>query len=535
MDQSTLPKTTSALAPFHSRLFLALWIATLISNTGTWINSVGASWLLTELKVSPFMISLVQTATTLPFFILALPSGAVADIVDRRKLVLVVNLIMMITAALFAYLVWANDASAVHVLGLTFLLGSGAAMMAPAWQALIPSTVSKGDLPQAVSLGSININLSRAVGPAIAGVLVSVYGLASPFIANAISFIAVILVMLCWKRQTSAAFSQLPPEKIWRAVRAGIRYAHYSKPLKTTMLHAFGFMFFANAFWGLIPVISKNQLHGDAAFFGYLMGGIGLGGVLAGVYLPALKRRFKPNILVATGTAITALITVFFAVNTSQWQAIGSGVLFGGGWVLVLSTLNISAQQALPDWVRARGLAIYLMIFFGGMSVGSAYWGWIATRYSVAIALYGAAVGALIFALFTSRAHLQQGDTLDLAPSLHWPIPIEAEPIAFHRGPVLITIQYQIKSEDKKAFLQAIHRMKIVRLRHGVYQWGVFEDAEHSGQFLETFMEDSWAEHLRHHERLPRQDKLIQDQIMSYHAGGAPPKVIHFVAADSHS
>jgi MFS family permease len=532
LDQKNSPYSSSAFQPFRSKLFLMLWTATLISNIGTWINSVGASWLLASLDVSPLIISLTQTATTLPFFLLVLPAGALADILDRRKVVLIVNIFMMSIAILFAYIVWAHKESAYLVLGLTFMLGTGAAIMAPAWQALIPSTVSKADLPQAVALGSININLSRAIGPALAGLLVSYYGLASPFIANAISFVAVIIVMVFWNQQQSSITSKLPPEKIWWAIRAGIRYAGNSKHLKATMLHIFGFMFFANAFWGLVPLISKNQLHGNAAFFGYLMGTIGIGGVMAGLTLPTLKVRFKVNSLVATGTAITALITGFYAINSSQWQALLAGILFGFGWVLVLSSLNVSAQQSLPDWVRARGLAVYLMVFFGGISAGSAFWGWFATQFSIAIALQTAGLGAVLFAFISLRTHLQQGATLDLAPSMHWPIPIEAEPIAYHRGPVIITVRYQVNSEDEAAFLRAIYRLKTVRMQYGVYRWGIFEDVEKPGQYLEIFWEDSWAEHMRHHDRFSKQYKLIQDEVQSYHKGNTSPQTTHFISAD---
>ncbi len=349
---------------------------------------------------------------------------------------------------------------------------------------------------------------------------------------NAISFIAIIVAILFWRQERTSTNSTIPPEKIWRAMRAGVRYALFSRPLQATMLHAFGFMFFANAFWGLIPIIAKQNLHGDAAFFGSLMTAIGVGGVLTGFSLPAFKRVFKVNTLVAIGSLGIAVMTAFFAVATSQWQALLAGILFGISWVLVLSSVNISAQQALPNWVRARGLSVYLMIFFGGISLGSAFWGWLASHYSIVIAMNSAALGAVLFALLTCKIKLQQGGEMDLTPSMHWPVPLAAQSVEFDQGPVMVTIAYQINPQDQVDFLHAIHRLRAVRMRNGVYRWGVFENTEIPGQYLEYFMEDSWAEHLRHHERLPKQDKILQDQALIFHQGEEPPKVTHYIAAD---
>jgi MFS family permease len=522
----------SALAPFEHRTFAIFWLAALISNIGTWMNSVGASWLMTDLRTSPLLVALVQTSTTLPFFLLALPAGALADIIDRRKLLMIINVFMMLAAAVFAFIVWKNEASPLIVLSFTFLLGAGAAFMAPAWQAMIPSTVPQTNLSQAVALGSININLSRAIGPALAGILTAKYGLTSPFAANALSFIAVIVATFFWRQERSYSASNIPPEKVWRAIRAGIRYALFSKPLQATMLHAFGFMFFANAFWGLIPLIAKHHLHGDAAFFGSLMAAIGVGGVLAGLYLPVFKRWFKVNTLVMIGSLGTAMVTGYFAVAASPWRAIAAGIVFGICWVLVLSSVNISAQQSLPDWVRARGLAVFLMVFFGGISLGSAFWGWIANLYSVSYAMYGAALGAILFMLLTCKIKLQQGGEMDLTPSLHWPVPVVAEAVDFDQGPVMVTISYQVNQQDKQAFLKAIYQLKSVRLRNGVYRWGIFENTEKPGQFIEYFMEDTWAGHLRHHDRVPKQDKILQDRVLAFHEGDKPPIVTHYVSAD---
>ncbi|MGH8559980.1 MAG: MFS transporter [Methylococcales bacterium] len=522
----------SALTPFKYSAFRLFWFAALISNIGTWMNSVAASWLMVDLRTSPLTVALVQSATTLPFLLLALPAGALADIIDRRKLIIIVNMMMMSAAAFFAYFVWKHAISPQNLLVFTLLLGVGAAFTAPAWQSLIPGTVPKSHLSQAIALGSININLSRAIGPAIAGILVTHYGMPAPFAINALSFVAIIVATLLWKQTRSNSTSTIPPEKVWRAIRAGIRFSLFSKPLQVTMLHAFGFMFFANAFWGLIPVIAKETLQGDAAFFASLMTAIGAGGIVTGLFLPNFKRWFKVNVLVMIGSFGTAVVTAYFDMVSSQWQALAAGFVFGISWVLVLSSVNISAQHALPDWVRARGLAVFMMVFFGGISLGSTFWGWVASLYSVSVALNGSAIGAVIFQSLTYRLKLQQGGEMDLTPSLHWPVPMAAQTVGFDQGPVMVTICYQVNQEDKQAFLRAIYRLKAVRLRNGVYRWGVFENAETPGQYLEYFIEDNWAEHLRHHERLPKADKILQDRVVVFHQGREPPKVTHHISAD---
>ncbi len=344
----------SALAPFRHRTFLVMWVAALVSNIGTWMHSVGAGWLMTSLSPSPLFVALVQTATTLPVFLFALPAGAFADIFDRRRLLLLTNVFMLGAAAAFAAIVWWDMSSAFALLTFTFLLGAGAAFMAPAWQAVIPGMVPKSDLPQAVALGGISINLSRAVGPALAGLLITLYGVASPFVANALSFVAIILALSWWRYAPAQAGDGLPPERVFSAMRAGLRYAVNSGPLKSTMWHVLGFMFFANAYWGLLPIISRELLQGDAAFFGILMGAVGLGAVLGAFLLPRFKRHLDANQLVACGTVGTSLVTGYFAIAQSQPVAVGASLVFGLSWILVLASVNVSAQQALPEWVRIR-------------------------------------------------------------------------------------------------------------------------------------------------------------------------------------
>lgn len=520
----------SAFSPFKHRTFTVMWVAALISNIGTWMHSVGAAWLMTDLSPSPLMVALVQTATTLPVFLFALPAGALADIFNRRTMLLLTNITMLITAALFAVFFFFEVVNAPILLLFTFLLGAGAAFMAPAWQAIIPSMVPKDDLPQAVALGGISINISRAIGPALAGILISLYGFSSPFIANTLSFFIIVLALVWWKHQVRGKQDNLPPERVWPAMKAGLKYARYSQPLRATMWHILGFMFFANAFWGLLPIIAKDQLKGDATFFGLLMGAIGFGAVSGALLLPKLKVKLNANHLVALGTLGVAVITGYFAIATNPIVALIISLLFGVSWILVLASVNVSAQQALPEWVRARGLAVFMMVFYGSMSIGAAFWGWLAGVTSVKVAMLSAASGGLIFIIFSFRSILQQGKDLDLSPSNHWPEPVVHEAVSNDLGPVIIQITYIIEEKDRQAFINAVHEMRAIRKRNGAYHWGVFEDTEHKNQFVEHFMEESWAAHLRHHGRVTKDDRPVQASVLAFHQGSEAPRIQHLLA-----
>jgi MFS family permease len=520
----------SALSAFKYNTFAVMWLAALVSNIGTWMHSVGAAWLMVDLSASPLVISLVQTVTTLPIFLFALPAGTLADIFNRRTILLIANVSMFVVAIVFAVLVWHDMVSSATLLFFTFLLGVGVAFMAPAWQAVIPQMVPRGQLPQAVALGGISINLSRAIGPALAGILISVYGIESPFIANAASFTLIIVALLWWKNLPSPSNADLPSERVCSAMVAGMRYACNSSPLKATMWHVLGFMFFANAYWGLLPIIAKDNLGGGATFFGILTGAVGLGAVLGALLLPYLKTRLHANQLVMIGTLGTAMITGYFAIVQFQAIAIIASLIFGISWILVLVSINVSAQQALPQWVRARGLAIFMMVFFGGISLGAAFWGWLAGIASVKVSMIVAAIGGLIFALFSYRFKLQQGESLNFCPSHHWPQPLVHDAIEDFGGSVIIQIHYIIADEDRRDFLQALYKLKPARQRGGAYSWGVYEDAELKGHFVEHFKQASWVEHLRHHERVTQTDKQLQIAVQAFHQGQEKPKVGHFIA-----
>jgi len=524
---------SSAWSPFRSTAFTVLWTATVVSNIGTWMYNAASGWLMTSLDPAPLTVSLVQVANMLPMFLLVFPAGVLADVVGRRRLLIAVQVASTAVAAVFAMFVWFDLITPSLLLLFTFLVGAGAALMAPPWQAVVPQLVPKHDLAAAVAANSIGFNVSRAVGPALGGATIATLGIAAPFWINAISDLAIIGALIWWQSPRQNVLG-LPAERFSNAVIAGVRYARYSQDLRATLFRAVGFYFFASAYWALLPLVARTQISGGPGLYGFMLGAIGAGAVAGSFALPWLKRILGPDRLVAGGTFSTIVALLLFGVAQNAATALVASVMAGTGWVAVLASLNVSAQVALPEWVRGRGLALYLTVFFGIMTVGSALWGHVAGLLGLPAAHFVAAAGALAGIPLTLRWKLQTGAELDLTPSMHWPTPVTLHALDDDRGPVLVTVEYRIDPRTRGGFLIALDNLGRERCRDGAYQWGVFEDAAEEGRFLETFFLDSWLTHLRQHERITNADRILQDAVRRYHASGTP-KVSHLIAAEPSS
>ncbi len=533
-DNKTGNSQSSAWSPFGQTTFAVLWLATVLSNVGTWMHDVGAGWLMTVLSPSPFVVAAVQAATTLPVFMFALLAGAIADIVDRRRLLIGANIFMAIVAGSLALLVSLDLVTPAILLVFTFLLGTGAAFMAPAWQAIVPSLVPRPQLSTAIALNSMGINVSRAIGPALAGLLIAAVSLAAPFAFNAISFLGIIAALVWWK-PTLEKESRLPPERIGSAIVVGLRYALNSGPLRATLLRSVAFFIFASALWSMLPLVARVVLEGDATLYGVLLASVGVGAVLSALMMPSIKSRLGANGTVAAGMIGTSAVLFVLAMFPVKAVAIAAAGVAGVCWIGVLSSLQVSVQTSLPNWVRARGLSIYLTVFFGSMSVGSLIWGQIATVTSIETALLIAAVGAVVVVPLTWRFKLNQGEGMDLAPSMHWPAPIEPELDSSDRGPVLLQTTYRVAESNRKKFVTLMQEFAASRRRNGGYNWSLMQDTEDPSMFIETWYESSWIDHLRHHERVTGADKETQAIIWALHEGGERPPIKHYVSADAHA
>ena len=514
---------------FRHSTFTVVWTATVVANIGTWMFNAASGWLMTSLNPDPLAVSLVQVASSLPMFLFALPAGALADIVDKRRFLVASEIVITAIAAMNAVLVWLDLINPTILLLFTFLLGAGAAFTAPAWQSIVPQLVPKQDLAAAVASNGVGINISRAIGPALAGVVIGAVGIAAPFWINALSNLGVIGALLWWK-PPSPQVTGLPPERLAGAVVVGFRHARNNPSLRATLIRAVAFFFFASAYWALLPLVARDQIAGGPELYGLLLGAIGVGAVIGAFALPRMKATLGPDRLVAAGTLGTAFNLLLLGVARHSALGLAACMIAGISWIAVLASLNVSVQVSLPDWVRGRGLAMFVTVFFGAMTAGSALWGQLASVLGLPAAHFIAAVGAILGIAVTWRWKLQSGAGVDLAPSMHWPAPvltIDAEP---DRGPVLVTIEYRIDPKKSDAFLTAIRDLGQQRRRDGAYAWDVFEDAAKKGRFLETFMIASWLEHLRQHQRVTNADRIVQDAIRQFDAT-AEPKVTHFIAA----
>ncbi|MEG2804297.1 MFS transporter [Stenotrophomonas sp.] len=530
MVSNTGSAAPGAWSPLKIGLFRAMWLAILGSNVGTWINDVAAAWVMAERTGSPLMVALVQSATTVPVVLLALVAGTLADIVDRRRYLLFTQGWMLLVAATLATLTGLSLLTPPLLVALTFAMGCGAAMAMPAQAAIVSELVPRPMLASAVALNSIGINIARSLGPAIGGLIVAQLGPSWAFGLNALSFAAMLIVLTRWKPDPLA--STLPPEGFGAGLRAGLRYALRAGRLQAVLIKSAGFFFFASAVTALLPLVVRAEMHGGAGMYGVLLGCIGIGAVTGALVLPILRARLDRDLLVLLATLACAL-SLFGLAWWRHMALLPVAMLVNGfAWITVLSSLQIAAQTAVPAWVRARALSLYIMVFSLGMAAGGLSWGSLAQRTSIPFALTLAAVGAVVGGLLVWRVRIAGSEELDLRPAGTWPAPELAVPVSHDRGPVLVTVEYRIAEADRAAFHQLMGELGRTRRRDGAVVWGVAEDVATPGIHLEYFVTSSWVEHLRQHERGTAEDREHQGRVRALHQGEHAPIVRHFVGGD---
>jgi MFS family permease/quinol monooxygenase YgiN len=520
--------TFPSLSPLRAQVFRALWIATIASNLGTWMQDVGESWLMVSFTKSPILVALVETAGSLPVVLLALPAGAFADVIDRRHLLLVTQTWMLVVAALMGVLTLSGLMTPWSLLLLTFTLGLGSAMNSPAWQAIVPELVPRSELPAAMTLSSVAFNVSRAVGPAIGGFLVSAAGSAAVFLLNAASFLGVIVVIYRWHRV--AEKDTTPREHVWGAMRAGIRYARHAPEVQAVLIRTAVFIFCASALWALLPLQARAKLSLGAVGYGVLLGCLGTGAVLGAGLLSRVRTIISNNVLVAVASVLFAVASLVLAHSRIVWLT-GAAMLLGGvAWIACMSSFNTAAQTVAPAWARGRVLAMFALILLGGTAVGSAAWGAVASRLNITSALDLAAFGLIVGLVVSLRYRLIRLEDLSLTPWVHWPEPIVAVNPKPDEGPVLVTVEYRIDPNRAQEFRQVMREMRRVRRRDGAFRWGLYSDTADPGRFVETFVVESWAEHLRQHTRITEADRKIEEQVFAFHLGDGPPPAKHLIA-----
>jgi predicted MFS family arabinose efflux permease len=418
------------------------------------------------------------------------------------------------------------------LVGLTFVGGIGAAMAGPSWQAIVPELVPKQDLKSAVALNSLGINIARSIGPAAGGMLLAAFGAAVAYSADIVSDLVVMCALLWWPR--APVTRDVLSEKFFGAFRAGLRYTRSSRELHVVLFRAAIFFAFSSAVWALLPIVARNLLGGDAGFYGVLLGAVGAGAIGGALLLPQLRARFDADQLLLMAAIVTALVMTTLSFAPPRWLAIPALLLLGAAWITALTTFSGVAQAVLPNWVRGRGLAVYLMVFNGAMAAGSLGWGAVAEALGVRGALLVSAAGLVVVALLLNRVKLPTGEA-DLAPSNYWPEPLTSEAVEHDRGPVLILVEYRIPRGSRPQFFECLKRLSEARRRDGAYGWGITEDAADPERIVEWFMVESWAEHLRQHHRVSNADADVQRETTQFHIGQQGPVVRHFLTLDVHN
>lgn len=519
---------SSTFAPFQSPVFAAIWTASLISNFGSLIQAVGAAWMMTSIAPSADMVALVQASTTLPIMLLSLPSGATADVWDRRLVMIIAQALMLLVAGALSVIGYLGLITPWLLLALTFLIGCGTALYGPAWQSSVGEQVSRADLPSAVALNSLAFNLARAAGPAIGGVIVAQAGPPAAFLANALSYVGLIVVLILWRRPRPAAL--LPPENVVMAIGAGVRYARLSPEIRTVLVRGIVFGLLGSTVWALMPLIARDLIGGNAVTYGVLLGAFGTGAVLGALGLAALRERLTNERIVQISTAGFGASSIVTAL--SAWHALSMAALMIGGacWVLALSTFNVTVQTSSPRWVVGRTVAIYQMVTFGGLAIGSWLSGEVASEFGLARCLMLSGVLMVVSTLLGRWLPLRQPEGLNLDPSRTWSSVNRAQlERLMDSGPVVVTVEYRIAPPDTEGFRLAMKELRRIRRRDGAKRWSLMQDLAVPEIWLERYHSPNWIEHVRRHHRFTVSDQEIEQRVLAFHQGEQPPRIRHLI------
>jgi MFS family permease len=522
-----LPPPATALSPLAHPVFRRLWLVWFAANTSMWMNDVTSAWLMTTLTTSPVLVALVSSASTLPVFLLGLPSGAIADIVNRRRWFLFTQLWVLVTASLLMVANLTGTLSSMTLLVLVFANGVGLALRWPVFAAIVPEIVPRHELGAALALNGLSMNMSRVIGPVVAGALIASLGSAFVFGLNALLAVAAAVVIARWRDEPK--ISALPGERFVGAMRLGVQYVRQSQRMKVVLARIFIFFFQSTALMALLPLVAKrfvaNPATAGAGTFTLLLASMGAGAVAASLGMTSLRERLTRDQLINAGVLLHAACTAVVALAPNLWVAVPAMVLAGVAWISVANCLTLSAQLALPNWVRARGMSIYQMALMGGSALGAALWGMVASRSSVPTSLLAAAGFAVLVLLFMRRWAIEGADTPDLTPQRPWEEPTTAYAVDANEGPVMVTIEYLIDEQDATAFATVMEESRRSRLQLGALSWGLFRDIHDPRRFIEYYLDETWVEHRRRFDRLTTADVQLRERRVAFHRGEHPPKV----------
>jgi MFS family permease len=526
------PALVSGWAPLRRPVFRALWLAQFVANTGTWMQTVGAQWLMGDLGGGALAVALVQAAGTLPVFLLVVPAGALGDILDRRRLLLAGQGLMCAGAAGITATTAAGQTTPSLLLGLIAVMGLGQALSVPSFQAIQPELVSLSEVPQAAVLNGVNINVARAVGPAVGGLLIAATGPAATFAFNTVSFVGVLMVLYRWRRPPD--HRPLGAEHVIAATRAGARYILSAPRFATVLIRSALFMLFASVLWALLPAVARGPLRLGAGGYGVLLAAVGAGAVAGAFVVGRLRETVGANALVNGSMAAYGISVVVIGAGHRSVLVLPALIIAGAAWIGVQSTLNATAQALLPAWTRARALAYFQLVFMGGQTFGAIGWGVVASLAGLRAALIVPGLALLAVTAISGRTLRLPRTSPDLSRRRFWPEPAARPDSDSGAGPVLVEVQWRVPEPNAEAFIAAMHHVSRSRKRSGATLWGLFRDVSEPSLYVETFTVATWHEHLRQHlERGTVWDSELEAAARALTVDGTEPVVRHLIWADA--
>jgi MFS family permease len=519
----------AVFAPLSHPVFRMLWITWLIANICMWMNEVAAAWLMTSMTTTPIWVALVQTASTLPVFLFGLPSGALADILDRRRFFIFTQFWVAAVALILCVAILSDVMTPLLLLSLTFVNGISLAMRWPVFAAILPELVPRAQLPLALALNGVTLNVSRIVGPLIAGALIASAGSVYVFVLNAVLSVVSGFIIMRWRREHVP--SPLGQERLFSAMRVGLQFVSQSSRLKAVLLRIFLFFLHSTALLALLPLVARGLEGGNAATFTVLLAAMGAGAITAAMFLPRLRQAMTRDRLVMRGAMVQSAAMATVAFSTNVYVAAPAMFLAGAAWITTANTLTVSAQLALPDWVRARGMSIYQMAVMGASATGAALWGQVATLSTVQTSIAIAAVTGVTAMFAAQQLVVDRNIQEDLTLSREMKAPVADVPP--DTGQVLVTIEYRIDPARAAEFRILMQESRRSRLSQGALTWDLLHDIADPGRYIEQTIDESWIEHLRRFERVTTTDVALRERKRAFHTGETPPVVTRYVIESS--
>ncbi len=524
-------KTTSD-SPLRDPLYRFLWIAMFASDIGASMQTVGSSWLMTSLVPSPFVVALLSVMTSLSIFLFALPAGALADIIDRRKLFLITQYFSLAVALGLGFLTFSGYTTSSILLVFTLLLGIGNAMSLPVNIVVQTEILPKKKILAAMTLFSVAVYIGLAAGPFLGGLVVAAVGAWAVFMLNALSFVGVILFLHRWKKPSED--KTIPPEQVVGAIRRGLQYMRHSLHVRSLFVRDFVITICGSAFVSLLPLLARNESGPNSILFGVLIGAFGIGGLISGLLIVPKIKKMSIEKRVTSAVILYAIAMGAISFQHTLYTTFIGIFVIGAALIVITSSLNFVAYNSVSSWVKTRVVSVHQMMYWGGVALGSVVWGIVAEIWGVPIALLAASIGLLSGLALSARYKLKPQTDVDLTPSMHWLLPhVEIDIDEHKENPVLVEIEYQIDPKRSHEFESVMHEIRSLRLRDGAIYWGLFHDMENPSRYVETFVSESWTEHLRQHERITKADVTIEDKARSFHIGKDPIRISHLIGENT--